>query len=98
MQRETLRKANELKKQIDNVDSFIYNYKLTWSQGFLERIKSQIMVGHKGYGYFNKEKMECDKEISEAIYQNLLLYQEKINNQFQELGKEKEDGRSVKEC
>ena len=88
MQREILKKANELKIQIDSVDSFIYGYRNTWKQGFLKRWKSILKVGHKGYGYFKSEEMICDKELSELIYQTLLQYQLKIHREFENLGKE----------
>lgn len=85
MDKKTLDKANELQKRIEEVSDFIYTYEKTWKRGFL-KTKSQLTVGHRGYGYYNEEEIDCDKELSEMIHKTLLEYQSKIEKEFKDLG------------
>lgn len=85
MDNDTLKKANELKRKISTVDDFVYTYNNTWRYGFLKK-ETKVFVGHKGYGIYPTDQMECDKELSDAIYNTLLEYQSKIHKEFDELG------------
>lgn len=89
MNREQLEKVLELEQRITDVDNFIHRYCQTWKKGIIKR-ESRLVIGHHGYGFYQDGEMDCDKELSQMLYEVLILYQKKLHKEFEELGVNRE--------
>ena len=89
MDKKTLKYANELYNQLDTLDRFIYGCEQSWKNMIIPKQKrsNNLSIGHKGYGYINRNEFMCDKELSNLIFDVIEQYRDEKKKEFEEINK-----------
>ena len=84
---DTLKKANELKREIDGLNFFIQYAEMCWSHlSFLERLKKgKPLISYKGYGAFSGGVYEIPDDLSKKILELMKQYKDEKWEEYRNL-------------
>lgn len=69
---EDLKKANEIKKQIREIDCFLATAKRVWTGKLaIKKPRSRLFFIAKGYGAFKSEEFELDTRLKNKVVEVL---------------------------
>jgi len=84
MTNEALRKAQELKEDIRNVDIFLHQLKFVHRLKVASRI-TKVILKNITYGAFNGESFECDNKLTNKIIVVLEEHKLELEKEYEDL-------------
>jgi len=84
MTNEDLRKAQELKENIRNVDRFLDQLKFVYRLKITSRV-TKILLNNIAYGAFNGTSFECDKKLTGKIIIVLEEHRLELEKEYKDL-------------
>ena len=84
MKQETLKKAIELRKEIDKLDSILFYLGCTWRAKLTSKTP-KLLLGNIAYGAFKSIEIECDRELTERIQELVTNYRAEKEKEYENL-------------
>lgn len=92
MTNEELKRANELKKQIHEIELFLITARNVWKGALvIKRRKPKLFFRANGYGYFNSKEFELNTELKNEVVKLLKDKLEEMKKEFENIGMEVKD-------
>lgn len=87
-----LKKANELKKQIHEIECFLTTAKnVRDGKLLIKRCKPKIFFKANGYGYFTSEEFELNTELKNEVVKLMEDKLKEMKKEFENIGKKVKD-------
>lgn len=89
MTNEELKKANELKKQIHEIECFLITARNSRSGKLLiKRHKPKLFFKANGYGFFESKEFELNTELKNEVVKLMKEKLKEMKKEFENIGKE----------
>lgn len=92
MTNEELKRANELKKQIHEIECFLITARNVWTGSLVvKQHKPKLFFRANGYGYFTSKEFELNTELKNEVVKLLKDKLEEMKKEFENIGMEVKD-------